>query len=73
MSELDVDATAVVIDKHTGRVKAHFVGFGAEADAKSFLRQCRGAANPKNKVDFLSSAEVITGDKAKKAIVDGRV
>lgn len=61
---------AVVVDKHTGRVRYQCQGLGAEADARSFLRQCR-AGN--DKVDFLSSATVITGEEATKAIAKGRV
>lgn len=68
-----VDATAVVIDKHTGRVRYQCTGFGAEADARSFLRTCQQPGQGNDKVDFLSSACVITGDEAKRAIKKGRV
>ena len=68
----DVDACAVVVDEHTGRVRAQFQGIGAEADARSFLRGCKGGAG-KAKVDFLSSSTVITGEKAREAIHKGRV
>jgi hypothetical protein len=70
---LNVDAVAVVVDNHTGKVRAQFKGLGAEADAKSFLRQCQRPQRGGTKVDFLSSAAVITGDKAEKAIKQGRV
>lgn len=64
---------AVVIDKHTGRVRARFQGLGAIADAKSHLRTCQQGVSGGAKVDHLSSACVITGEKAKKAIKNGRV
>ena len=64
---LNVDEAAAVIDKHTGRVRAQFIGFGAESDANSHLRQCQAGG-----VDHLSSATVITGDEARKAITKGR-
>lgn len=70
---LNVDEAAVVVDNHTGRVRAQFQGLGAAADARSFLRQCRAPAPGNDKVDFLSSASVVTGDKAKKAIRDGKI
>lgn len=70
---LDVDAAAAVIDKHTGRVRAQFIGFGAEADAKSHLRTCQNPGLGGSKVDHLSSATVITGEEARKAIKAGRV
>lgn len=70
---LNVDEVAVVIDEHTGRLKAKFEGFGAERDARSFLRQCRAPQPGNDKVDFLSSAVVVTGAKAKKAIKTGRL
>jgi len=73
MTKLDVDAAAAVIDKHTGKVKAQFQGFGAEGDAKHFLRGCIAPGPGHAKVDFLSSATVITGDAARKAIARGRV
>jgi len=73
MAKLDVDAAAVVVDEHTGRVKAQFQGFGAESDANHFLRSCRAPGAGNVKVDFLSSATVITGDAARKAIARGRV
>ena len=69
---LNVDEAAAVIDKHTGRVRAQFIGFGAEADAKAHLRTCQ-AGTGGAKVDHLSSATVITGDEARKAIKNGRV
>ncbi len=65
---LNVDEAAAVIDKHTGRVRAQFIGFGAEADAASHLRTCLAG-----KVDHLNSATVITGEEARKAIKKGRV
>lgn len=68
MDDFNVDEVAVVIDNHTGKVQARFEGFGAAADAKSFLRQCQSG-----RVDHLSSATVVTGDKAKKALRDGRL
>ena len=70
---LNVDEAAAVIDKHTGRVRAQFVGFGAEADARSHLRTCQSGGVGGVKVDHLSSATVITGDEARKAIKKGRV
>lgn len=70
---LNVDEAAAVIDKHTGRVCAQFIGFGAEADAKSHLRTCQAGVAGGAKVDHLSSATVITGDKARRAIKKGRV
>ncbi len=73
MAKLDVDACAVVIDQHTGRVKARFEGFGAEKDARSFLRTCQQPGTGCAKVDFLSSATVITGKAAKKAMQQGRI
>ena len=73
MAKLDVDAAAAVIDKHTGRVRAQFMGFGAEADARSHLRTCQAGVPGGAKVDHLSSATVITGDEARKAIKNGRV
>lgn len=72
MAKIDVDAVAAVIDNHTGKVRARFEGFGAETDAHAFLRSCQGPAGGGVKVDFLSSASVITGEKAKKAIGAGR-
>ncbi len=72
MEKLDVDACAAVIDKHTGKVKARFEGFGAVSDANHFLRSCRKPGMGGTKVDFLSSATVITGKEAKKAIARGR-
>lgn len=72
MSVPGVDAVAAVIDKHTGKVKARFEGFGAEADARSFLRQCNQPSRGE-KVDFLSSATVVTGEEAKKALKAGRL
>lgn len=68
-----VKEVAAVIDKHTGRVRARFQGLGAVADARSFLRSTQSPAPGGAKVDHLSSATVITGEKAKKAIRDGRV
>jgi len=73
MAKLDVDAVAAVVDNHTGKVKAQFEGFGAEKDAKHFLRSCRAPGGGGTKVDFLSSATVITGEAARKAIKQGRV
>jgi len=75
MGNLDqlADECAVVIDEHTGRLRAKFQGIGATADANAFLRQCRAPKNPKERVDHLSSAVVITGEKAKKAIKNGRL
>jgi len=70
---LNVDEAAAVIDKHTGRVRAQFIGFGAEADARSHLRTCQAGVPGGAKVDHLSSATVITGDKARRAIAKGRV
>ena len=70
---LNVDEAAAVIDKHTGRVRAQFLGFGAEADARSHLRTCQNPSRGGVKVDHLSSATVITGDAARKAIKNGRV
>ena len=72
MAKLDVDACAAVIDEHTGSVKAQFEGFGAEKDARSFLRTCQQPGTGRTKVDFLSSATIITGKEAKKAIARGR-
>lgn len=69
---LNVDEAAAVIDKHTGRVRAQFMGLGAEADARSHLRHCQAGVGGA-KVDHLSSAVVITGEKARKAIKTGRV
>lgn len=69
----DLDEVAAVIDKHTGRVRAQFQGLGAAADARSHLRFCQGGGTSGVKVDHLSSACVITGEKAKKAIRDGRL
>lgn len=68
-----LDEVAAVIDKHTGRVHARFEGFGAGADARSFLRATQSPSPGNTKVDHLSSATVIYGDKAKKAIKTGRV
>lgn len=70
---LNVDEAAAVIDTHTGRVCAQFAGFGAEADAKAHLRTCQNPGQGGVKVDHLSSATVITGDAARKAIKNGRV
>ena len=70
---LDVDQVAVVIDEHTGKVRARFQGLGATADAQSFLRQCRSPGVGNVKVDFLSSAKVVTGKEAEKAIRTGRL
>lgn len=70
-SGINVDDIAAVIDKHTGRVKVQFQGLGATADARSFLRQCQNPGSGE-KVDFLSSASVITGEEARKAIRKGR-
>lgn len=70
---LNVDEVAAVIDKHTGRVRAQFSGFGAIADAKSHLRQCQRPGPGMARVDHLSSATVITGKEAAKAIAKGRV
>lgn len=68
-----LDEVAVVIDKHTGRVRAQFQGLGAEADAKAHLRYCQTGGVSGVKVDHLSSACIVTGDKAKKAITKGRI
>lgn len=70
---LNVDECAAVIDKHTGRVRAQFRGFGAEVDAASHLRQCQSPGPGMSKVEHLSSACVITGKAAEKAIAKGRV
>jgi len=70
---LDLDECAVVVDEHTGRVRAHFQGYGAKKDAESFLRQCRAPQNPKSRVDCLSSAKVVTGSEAEKAMRAGRI
>ena len=72
-SLLNADEAAVVIDNHTGRVRAHFLGFGAEKDAASFVRGCQGGRDPKSRVDFLSSVSVVIGEKARKAIKVGKV
>jgi len=69
---LNVDEAAAVIDKHTGTVQAQFIGFGAEGDARAHLRACQAGAGGA-KVDHLSSATVITGDEARRAIKKGRV
>ena len=68
-----LDAVAAVVDNHTGKVRYQVSGFGAEADAKSFLRSCRQPRRGGDKVDFLSSVSIITGDEAKAAIKKGRV
>jgi len=73
MSIPGIKEVAAVIDKHTGRVRARFQGLGAAADARSFLRSTQSPSPGGAKVDHLSSACVITGDKAKKAILHGRV
>lgn len=70
---LDVDAAAVVVDNHTGKVVAQFSGFGAEADAKSHMRICQKPGTGKDKVDHMSSCSVVTGDNARKAMKTGRV
>lgn len=70
---LNVDEAAVVIDKHTGRVRAQFQGLGAERDAAAHLRHCQSPGPGGAKVDHLSSACVVTGDKARKAIKNGRI
>lgn len=64
---------AAVIDKHTGRVRATFRGIGAEADAKSHLRTCQAGVPGGAKVEHLSSACVVTGKEAEKAITHGRL
>lgn len=66
--KLDPNEKAVVIDKHTGKLQARFEGFGAQRDAESFLRQCVAG-----KVRHLSSACIVTGDKAAEAIRKGRL
>lgn len=66
-------AVAAVIDKHTGRVRATFRGLGAESDARSHLRTCQMGGTSGVKVDHLSSACVVTGKEAEKAIKDGRL
>lgn len=66
-SGLDLDATAVVIDDHTGRVQAYFQGFGAKEDAERFKR------GTQHGVKHLSSTSVVTGEKAKRAIKKGRI
>lgn len=71
-SGLNVNEAAVVVDNHTGRVRFQCCGFGAERDATAFLRSCQGAPGA-NKVDCLSSASVITGEAARRAIKNGRV
>lgn len=63
----DFDAHAVVVDNHTGRVLATFQGLGAEADARSHARTCRGGG-----VDYMSNTSVITGNEARKAAKAGR-
>lgn len=68
-----VDDVAVVIDEHTGRLRAKFQGIGATVDAHSFLRQCKNPKPGDDKVDFLSSAKVVTGKDATKAIRTGRL
>ncbi len=73
MELLGVDDVAAVIDKHTGKVRGQFRGIGAEADASAFIRDCQKPQPGGAKVDFLSSAAVITGKKAEKAIKAGRV
>lgn len=72
-TSINPDEIAAVIDKHTGRVKANFQGIGAIKDAKSFLRTCQNPGVSGARVDFLSSATVITGEEARKAIKKGRV
>lgn len=73
MSIPGVKDVAVVIDKHTGRVRATFQGLGAGADARSHLRTCQLGGSSGVKVDHLNSACVVTGEQAKKAIRDGRL
>lgn len=72
MAKLNVDEVAAVIDKHTGRVRAQFKGFGAVSDARHHLRHCQNPGAGGAKVDHLSSATVITGKEAEKAIATGR-
>ena len=68
-----LDEVAVVIDKHTGRVRARFEGYGAKRDAESHLRTCQRGVPGGARVDHLSSACVVTGEEAKKAIRKGRL
>lgn len=72
-SNLKTNEVAAVIDEHTGRVRAQFSGFGAENDAKAFLRGCQRPAPGNKKVDILSSATVVTGQKALDAVKKGRI
>lgn len=61
------DEVAVVVDNHTGRIRAHYVGLGAAGDAASFARQCKAG-----KVDCMSSISVVTGTEAAKILKNGR-
>lgn len=70
---LNVDEVAAVIDEHTGKLRAQFKGFGAKRDADSHLRHCKTGGMGGEKVDHLSSAIVVTGKEAEKAIRDGRL
>lgn len=58
---------ACIVD-NTGRLRAHFITDGAKVEADSYLRRCKAG-----KVSHLMDATVVTGDKAKKALENGRI
>jgi len=59
------EQVAVVVDQD-GKVQAQFRSPWAENEAKAFLKSCE-------KVDYLKGAQVVTGDRAKKALESGKI
>jgi len=64
----DPTAQVAVIVDNTGRLRAHFITDGAKAEADSYLNRCKTG-----KVEHLMDATVVTGEKAKKALENGRI
>lgn len=60
------DDVACIVDNHTGRVKAQYVGLGATSNARMDQKKfC--------KVKTFGNTSVLTGEAAQKAIAKGRV
>ena len=64
----DPGAQLACIVDNTGRLRAHFITDGAKVEADSYLRRCKAG-----KVSHLMDATVVTGEKAKKALANGRI
>jgi hypothetical protein len=62
------DEVAVVVDNHSGKVYAHFIGIGAKGDAIETVRECKG-----KKIEGMQQLSVVTGAEATKALKNGRV